>query len=452
MPIILPPFPRNPEMTLPFRLSAFAGNRLPDSIALYQLTDEPDVPSCHVYMEAQVFTPDSRRFVLHRSAHPHGSDWRDPAHRYLLCDLADGGSIRPLTDETGVTAPAVSPDGTTFYYFVNEIAEKGRLRFRKLDLATGRRDEISVLELPGGPSPSFYPLSTISSDGRHIAIATSLTVPALRPWLDNALWIFDTATGESRIALRGPDFCNLHPQYSRNPARPRTIMVQHNHGSRHLALSADHGGGYLALGHIASLDAEGNRLVRAIRAGANPDAANTGYGIDLHVIEDDGTGWRTLPVGRDGVEFCQGHQCWVGKTDRVISSTLLFQTPSTAHQELVEMEWFDGAVHFGNRAAGGMRNVLTREVKPPHFLHFATDAAGRRIVSDYEADNGEWHLYIGELGDFGKPAALRRILNLGPRTASPWHPHPFLSPDGRWAFFNSSVTGQLQAYAVALEA
>lgn len=62
-----------------------------------------------------------------------------------------------------------------------------------------------------------------------------------------------------------------------------------------------------APGHIASLDAEGNRLVRAIRAGANPDAANTGYGIDLHVVEDDGTGWRTLPVGRDGVEFCQGH-------------------------------------------------------------------------------------------------------------------------------------------------
>ena len=195
MPQILPPFPRNPEMALPIRLSAFAGNRLPDSIALYQLTDEPDVPSCHVYMEAQIFTPDSRRFVLHRSTHPHGSDWRDPAHRYLLCDLADGGSIRPLTEETAVTAPAVSPDGRFFYYFVNEIAEKGRLRFRRIELATGRRDEILVLELPGGPSPSFYPLSTISSDGRHIAIATSLTVPELRPWLDNALWIFDTATG-----------------------------------------------------------------------------------------------------------------------------------------------------------------------------------------------------------------------------------------------------------------
>ena len=433
------------------RLSSFAGNPVPGDLALYRLTDERDVQSCHVYMEAQVFTPDSQRFVLHRSAHPHGSAWNDPAHRYLLCDLADGGSLSPLTEETGATAPCVSPDGSTFYYFVNEIPEKGRIRFRKVDLATGRRDEIAVLDLPGGPSPAFYPLSTISSDGRHIAIATSLTLPEFHPWLDNALWVFDTATGESRLALRGLDFCNLHPQYSRNPARPRAIMVQHNHGSRHLALPAGNGGGYLPLGHVASLDAESGRRVRAVRAGANPDAANTGYGIDLHIVEDDGTCWRTLPVGRDGAEFCQGHQCWVGRTDRAIASTLIFQTPSTAHQELVEADWLDGAVHCGNRTAGGACSVISRGVTPPHFLHFATDAAGRRIVSDYEADTGEWHLYAGELGAFGEPASLRMILNMGPRAASPWHPHPFLSPDGRWAFFNSSASGRLQAYAVALE-
>ena len=42
----------------------------PEGIEVVQLTDEEDVPGSHVYMEAQVFTPDSRRFVLHRSAHP----------------------------------------------------------------------------------------------------------------------------------------------------------------------------------------------------------------------------------------------------------------------------------------------------------------------------------------------------------------------------------------------
>ncbi len=52
----------------------------PEGVEVVQLTTE-DAPSCHVYMEAQVFTPDSKRLVLHRSAHAHGSDKHDPAHR-----------------------------------------------------------------------------------------------------------------------------------------------------------------------------------------------------------------------------------------------------------------------------------------------------------------------------------------------------------------------------------
>ena len=38
----------------------------PNGVEVFQLTEEA-IPSCHVYMEAQVFTPDSNRFVLHRS-------------------------------------------------------------------------------------------------------------------------------------------------------------------------------------------------------------------------------------------------------------------------------------------------------------------------------------------------------------------------------------------------
>ena len=60
----------------------------PAGLEVYQLTAEA-LPSSHVYMEAQIFAPDSTRLLLHRSAHPHGSDPRDPEHRYLLCDLQD---------------------------------------------------------------------------------------------------------------------------------------------------------------------------------------------------------------------------------------------------------------------------------------------------------------------------------------------------------------------------
>ena len=48
-------------------------------IEVVQLTTESDVPGSHLYMEAQVFTSDSRRFVLHRSATAHGGDRPSPA-------------------------------------------------------------------------------------------------------------------------------------------------------------------------------------------------------------------------------------------------------------------------------------------------------------------------------------------------------------------------------------
>src|SRR5512142_2277948 len=92
-------------------------SRSPKGIEVFQLTDDPALPSCHVYMEAQVFTPDSRYFVLHHSAHAHGSDKDDPRHAYQLCE-AETGELSPLTVETGVTGPSVSPDGKYLYYFV----------------------------------------------------------------------------------------------------------------------------------------------------------------------------------------------------------------------------------------------------------------------------------------------------------------------------------------------
>lgn len=80
-------------------------------IEVFQLTAEPDVPASHLYMEAQVFTMDSKRFVLHRSATAHGGSKSDPKHQYLRCDIEDGCSLHPLTEETGATAASVSPDG-----------------------------------------------------------------------------------------------------------------------------------------------------------------------------------------------------------------------------------------------------------------------------------------------------------------------------------------------------
>lgn len=432
------------------RLHAFAGHPVPEGLELYVLSERLGAPSCHVYMEAQVFTPDSQRLILHRSAHPHGSDPEDPEHAYFLCDFADGGRLSPLADERGVTAPCVSPDGRHLYYCIRGglTACDGRITLMRVGLDGTGRETVAVVDngtAAAQPAAPMYPLSTIASDGRRVALASALAHAPGDPCPEHALWVIDTRTGAVDVPLRGRHFCNLHMQYCRSQDAPRDIMIQHNHGSCSPAVGGQH------ITHVAARDPESGCALRAVPASRDPRDNHTGYGVDLHVIRDDGTAWRTFPWGRDGIECCQGHQCWRGDSRWGIASTLRYQTPVTAVQELVESMPLPDAGHNGLLTPGAVRNRLSAGIAPPHFLHFATDARGTRIISDYEAESGEWHLYEGSLAAPGAgPAALRCLLNLGPRAASPWHPHPFLSPDGTMAFFNASPDGLLQAYALRL--
>ena len=127
-------------------------------------------------MEAQIFTPDSKRFILHRSAHPHGSDPQDPEHQYLICDIENNCELIPITEETGATAPSVAPDGTTLYYFIDETSPGGgSLTLKRVGMDGNGRDTLLTIDSPL-PDTDFrpsrpYPLSTISSDGKRLAIS-----------------------------------------------------------------------------------------------------------------------------------------------------------------------------------------------------------------------------------------------------------------------------------------
>ena len=153
--------------------------RTPDGLEVFQLTTEAGTPSAHIYMEAQIFTLDSKRLILHRSAHPHGSDPRDPEHQYLICDLDSNCELIPITTEIGATAPSISPDGMTLDYFVNETtAGVGRLTLKRVGMDGSERATVLTIDspLPGArfrPSRP-YPLSTISSDGKRLAISAFL--------------------------------------------------------------------------------------------------------------------------------------------------------------------------------------------------------------------------------------------------------------------------------------
>lgn len=391
-------------------------------IEVIQLTGEPDVPSSHVYMEAPVFTSDSKRFVLHRSATAHGSSQSDPNHQYLRCDLDDDCSLHPLTDEVGATGPAVSPDDKYLYYFVNETTVGGgRLTLKRVNLDGTGRETIVVVDqaLPGTRfRPSrIYPLSTISSDGRRLAISAFLGDGQTED-APFGLMVFDLEQASVSLICHGQTWCNMHPQYCRSTdteAR-HDIMIQENHGNE------------------ASITGSITRLVG-------------GEGADIHLIRDDGTDFRNLPWGRDGNEFCQGHQCWRGRTAWAITSTGARRPPEA---QLIEGRAAAHAGHIGSRTPGGARNDLTRDFPNPHFYHFATDLAGRRLISDAAPLNKGGRIYVADLGEPGQAplSNFRYLLNPKSSGEKQAHIHPFLSPDGKLGFFNSDESGILQAYLI----
>ena len=396
--------------------------RSPEGLEVFQLTTEVDVPSSHLYMEAQVFTPDSRRFVLHRSATAHGGSSRDPEHQYLLCDLENGGALSPLTDGLGPRGPSVTPDGKSMVYFVDETTVGGgKLTLRRVDLDGSNRETILVVDSPI-PETNFrpsriYPLSTISSDGRRIAISCFLGDGETEgsPW---GLLVFDIEGATVRLVIQGQSWCNMHPQYSRSldPEASHDILIQENHGNE-----AD------ARGAVTKLTG--------------------GNGADIHVLRDDGANFRNMPWGRDGNEFCQGHQCWRGRSDWAITST---GTRKPSEAQLIEGLAAEHTGHVGIDTPGGIRNDLSRDFPDPHFYHFATDIEGTRLISDAGPLNEQASIHVAEFGEPGSDALGNWRYLLSPRSTchKTAHIHPFLSPDGSLAFFNSDESGILQAYMV----
>lgn len=394
----------------------------PPGLEVFQLTADLAVPASHIYMEAQIFTPDSRRLLLHCSAHPHGSDKDDPRHRYLLCDLENNGRLVPVTDELGATAPSVSPDGRWIYYLINRTEPGGgELILQRRAIDGSHPEAVLVVDRPL-PGTSFrpsriYPLSTISSDGRRLAVSCFLGDGRSRgaPW---GLLVFDLPSASVQLIIQGPSWCNMHPQYSRSqdPLRRRDILIQENHANQ--------------------CDERGKVTVGV-----------GGRGADIHVIRDDGLDFRNLPWGRDCNEFCQGHQCWRGRSDWAITSTV---TKNVHECQLIESRPVEHIDHDGLQSPGGQRNDLSREFQQPDFYHFATDMAGRRFISDTGPDRRQGALYLADLGEPGRDPLCRITYLL--KTRATWkksaHSHPFLSPDGILAFFNSDESGIFQAYMI----
>ena len=295
-----------------------------------------------------------------------------------------------------------SPDGTREYW----LCEVGTWRLYQMT------DEAPVT----GP--------VISSDGEHlyyvwersarelvlvrrnlwslgreeVAVARDVSRPYVLGTMSPDGRYYDVVEGEARVIHAHLEIFNAHPQWE--PGRGGDILIQHNRGG--------------------SLDGRG-QLIRLVGP----------QGGALYLIDAEGENVRPLAVGTPRTPRIQGHQCWLGPTRRVLATLGEdFERDGKKGNLVTVAEGEDASTVM----AGG-----------PYFCHVSAAPDGRYWICD---ENPSGDVYVGS-SETGRHALLARS---GSVFGSPQytHPHPFMSPDGRYAFFNSVRSGVPHIYVCTI--
>jgi hypothetical protein len=344
-------------------------------ILVIRLTNEPCV-SHHIYPEAPISTPDGKRFIFARRPALSGKS------TYWIGDL-DLLAVRQITDEENASAPVVTPDGKSFIYSV------GR-QVKRMSPDTFEREVI--FEAP----PDLERLGGIVSVDYS---GTRFLAAAKEKGGEYGLAVVEPFAGKVRIVYRNKDVRNPHGQYSKNA--DRKVLIQVNNG--------------------IEVDEHGNILKLVGEKGAS-----------LVVVNDDGTNPVILKAGFSMLERVQGHQCWVGPKDMVI--TCLHR------RETVNSPWIQDRIVT---VVPGQDYRIVGEGKG--FTHIHTSPDGEWWISD---DNKTADIYIGSVRTARYKLLHRSGSTFG--SAQYAHPHPFFLGDGKSVGWNSDVTGVPQIYVARL--
>lgn len=345
-------------------------------LPLYQLTSEP-VVSTNIYPEVPVSTPDGRFFVFAR---------RLPLSRQPQYWLGDTEllTVRQVTAEERPSEPILDPGGSGFYYLDGDTLMRLRLDDYRREIC---------FRLPAGVAP-LGGLRAFDHSGRYAAFAARTeTAPV-------GVALLDLQTGEAEIIYAHSEALNPHPQISRHPHS--MLLVQVNHGIR--------------------FDAEGNLLALVGENGAALVACNL-----------DGSGLAQLQVGFSPLERVQGHQCWVGRENQVITTL--------HHRETTESPWVQDRIAV--IAPGEPEAHIVGQ--GPGFTHIHTDPDGQFWISDC---NRSGDIFLGSI----QTGKFKRLCRSGATFGCPQetHPHPFFIGRRDRVGWNSDRSGIPQIYCTRI--
>lgn len=285
---------------------------------------------------------------------------------------------------TGIGGLAVSPEGV-FYYL--QRTGQGELDLLRADLGHGKPERVYRRK----DEPWIRSLGTISSDGRYYAGG----VVVGEGWKNFGVMLVDLKEGREAVIDQDPFILNPHPQF--DPGPRAQLMIQHNRGGK-----------FAPDGKLEKLVGD--------------------EGATLYVLSVPEGKRTTLQVGKPHTTPCTGHEAWIGATGEM----------------LLTVSWSgDFAPEKGNLLGvrpGGPARVAARGYR---FSHVGVSRCGRLFSCD------DWQPpYKIVIGSTRSGATAVVCESQGkPGRDQNTHPHPYLTPDLKWAVFNSNQSGFAHVYA-----
>ena len=300
----------------------------------------------------------------------------------FLCDIPSQ-SVTCISPKKGIRAAVFSPVRPEVYF---TIVKDGAFTLYRRPLHSKETSEVSRVE----GIAKQYVLGAIDPAGGKYS--TGLT----RPDSVSAVIEIDLATGKIETIVAMPDVYNPHMNYSANG---RWLSIQFNHAHR---LVNDR--------FVRNTDPPG--LKNLLRA----------WDRQKHELVD-------FPFGKAEKEDIQGHQCWAG--NEMLIAAVFRKDKGKGPGSL----W---AAKPGDPAARLVSDAFD-------FRHPSATLDGKTIACDewvgkdiYMVDAATNH---HELLCHSRSFDWDKERNATSVSTQVWHPHPTISPDGRYVLFNSNRTG-----------